>query len=105
MPSLKSPKFFCEHCGAQVARDARACPRCGRFFASVRCPACGYTGAESLFAGGCPSCGYSSPSQRRGPFSPVKKPARSTGPLPLWIYLFSVLALLCVIVLLYVIMK
>ncbi|MDR1287449.1 MAG: zinc ribbon domain-containing protein [Treponema sp.] len=102
---MKSPKFFCEHCGAEVARSAKACPRCGRFFASVRCPACGYTGAESLFRGGCPSCGYSSGGQKRGLFPSGKKPARSALPLPLWIYLFSVLALLCVVVLLYVIMK
>ncbi|MDR0601379.1 MAG: zinc ribbon domain-containing protein [Treponema sp.] len=98
-PSLKSPRFFCEHCGAEVARDAKACPRCGRFFASVRCPACGYAGAESRFAGGCPVCGYSSAGGARNRLSGPKKPSRPAGPLPLWIYLFSVLALLCIIVL------
>jgi hypothetical protein len=90
----KKPRFFCEHCGSEVDRDARACPRCGRFFASVRCPACGFSGEEKLFAKGCPACGYSAfPSAPAGP--PGGKKVRS-GPLPLWVYLFSVFALLCV---------
>ena len=51
-------KFFCENCGAEVPADARVCKNCGRFFSSVRCPACGATGSASKFAKGCPVCGY-----------------------------------------------
>ncbi|MDR2370191.1 MAG: zinc ribbon domain-containing protein [Treponema sp.] len=111
MPSVKessarAPRFFCEHCGAEVARNAKACPRCGRFFASVRCPACGFAGAEALFKGGCPVCGYSSsglplppgPGERKKPLSP-------SGPLPAWVYVLSVIALILVLVLLYTIIR
>ena len=41
MASKASAKFFCESCGAEVPRNARFCKKCGRFFASVRCPNCG----------------------------------------------------------------
>ncbi|WP_338113344.1 double zinc ribbon domain-containing protein [Treponema medium] len=54
----KQPKFFCENCNAEVRRDAVICPYCGRFFASVRCPSCGFTGTHKEFKDGCPSCGY-----------------------------------------------
>ncbi|MDR0998592.1 MAG: zinc ribbon domain-containing protein, partial [Treponema sp.] len=59
---MKAPRFFCDNCGAEVDRDTKKCPQCGRFFASVRCPRCGYTGPEGNFAIGCPACGYSSSS-------------------------------------------
>ena len=38
----KLPKFFCENCGKEVKRNTKVCPYCGKFFASVKCPACGY---------------------------------------------------------------
>jgi predicted RNA-binding Zn-ribbon protein involved in translation (DUF1610 family) len=99
----KKPRFFCDNCGAEVDRDVKACPHCGRFFASVRCPSCGFVGEEKTFAAGCPSCGYSAPSSKAAPGA-AKKP--SPAPLPLWVYIFSVLALLCVLaVLLFVVMK
>jgi uncharacterized membrane protein YvbJ len=62
MPRKKKPKapplFYCDNCGAQVGQDEPACPRCGRKFASIRCPACGYSGEEKQFDDGCPKCGY-----------------------------------------------
>jgi uncharacterized membrane protein YvbJ len=99
----RSPRFFCENCGAEVDRNAKSCPQCGRYFASVRCPACGFTGAEEIFAGGCPVCGYSAPASgtgenpagRRG--SETKKPPRiAAGALPFWVYLITIFFLLCV---------
>ena len=51
-------KFFCENCGAEVPQNAKMCRHCGRFFSSVRCPACGATGKNSDFINGCPVCGY-----------------------------------------------
>jgi predicted RNA-binding Zn-ribbon protein involved in translation (DUF1610 family) len=98
----KSPRFFCENCGAEVDRNAKSCPRCGRYFASVRCPACGFTGAEDLFGGGCPVCGYSAPSGQFRPAEkwppPPKKPPRriAAGTLPLWVYLITIFFLICV---------
>ena len=89
--SSKKPRFFCESCGTEVPRDARNCPKCGRYFASVRCPSCEFTGEETLFKGGCPVCGYSSgtsPGSAGGflDFPASKKPA---GPLPLWVYVLT----------------
>ncbi|MBQ2313478.1 MAG: zinc ribbon domain-containing protein [Treponema sp.] len=51
-------KYFCENCGSEVAANARFCPHCGRFFSSVRCPQCGYTGGVNAFKKGCPRCHY-----------------------------------------------
>ena len=58
MNAKHRPKFFCESCNTEVPLDAKFCPKCGRFFASVRCPSCGATGSASKFAKGCPVCGY-----------------------------------------------
>jgi uncharacterized membrane protein YvbJ len=96
---MKKPRFFCEHCGAEVRPDEKACPRCGRFFASVRCPFCGFSGGEKLFAGGCPVCGYSSPGSRSRP-APDTPPLRAAGRLPVWVYILTIFALLFVFVLL-----
>jgi ssDNA-binding Zn-finger/Zn-ribbon topoisomerase 1 len=90
---MRSPRFFCDNCGAEVGRNAGKCPRCGRFFGSVRCPACGFTGEEGLFKNGCPSCGYSSPGGMRA--GGRRKENRAADSLPLWVYLVSILALLC----------
>jgi len=94
MGASKSPRFFCESCGAEVPRDAKNCPKCGRYFASVRCPACDFIGEEALFKGGCPVCGYSSGASAesagglRG-FPESKKP---TGSLPFWVYILTAAA-------------
>jgi predicted RNA-binding Zn-ribbon protein involved in translation (DUF1610 family) len=115
----KSPRFFCENCGAEVDRDTKTCPRCGRFFASIRCPACGFTGAEGLFAGGCPVCGYSSPDAvtagARGSAKPSwpggenfprgKPPRIAAGALPVWVYILTVFFLLCVFGVLFSILR
>ncbi|MEE0878256.1 MAG: zinc ribbon domain-containing protein [Treponemataceae bacterium] len=54
----KKARFFCENCQTEVKGNARFCGHCGRFFAAVKCPACGKTGASHAFANGCPQCGY-----------------------------------------------
>ncbi len=75
MKQNKKARFFCESCDTEVVGDAKFCPTCGRFFSSVRCPACELTGEHFLFENGCPACGYAmdgspfdtsvSPNQRR----------------------------------------
>ena len=52
----KKAKYFCEGCGAEVASNAKFCPKCGKFFAAVRCPNCGHIGTVKDFLHGCPSC-------------------------------------------------
>ncbi len=56
--SSTKPKYFCENCGEEVAANARFCPHCGKFFAAVRCPSCGYMGSINDFKNGCPRCHY-----------------------------------------------
>ncbi|MDR1307889.1 MAG: zinc-ribbon domain-containing protein [Treponema sp.] len=92
-------RFFCDHCGAEVPRNSKRCSRCGRYFAFVRCPQCGFTGEEFLFKDGCPVCGYCALPGRDGeaPDWPVK---RRAGKLPLWVYLLAAAALLAVAVIL-----
>ena len=51
-------KFFCDNCGTQVKKNETRCPKCGRYFRSVKCPSCGLSGSPELFNDGCPSCGY-----------------------------------------------
>jgi predicted RNA-binding Zn-ribbon protein involved in translation (DUF1610 family) len=100
----KKPRFFCDNCGVEVERNTKACPHCGRFFAAVRCPACGFTGEENTFRQGCPSCGYSAP--KPGSYPPVKKapsgPLVPVGKLPLWVYILSICAFIgiCVVLIL-----
>jgi hypothetical protein len=93
------PRFFCEHCGAEVPRDAKNCPRCGRYFLSVKCPACGFVGAEGLFGDGCPVCGYSDPGRGGGGKTPPGREA--AGALPLWVYAVTLTAFLAVLGVLY----
>jgi uncharacterized membrane protein YvbJ len=92
-------RFICEHCGAVVRRDSKSCPKCGRPFANILCPACGFEGEERLFSAGCPACGYTSgnpgnatakaavPKQRKRP-----APGFAAGELPVWTYILGVLA-------------
>lgn len=101
MPSSKkdgsgNPRFFCESCGTEVPRNAKNCPSCGRYFASVLCPSCGFAGEEDLFKGGCPVCGYSSKasaSKNAGDSElfPLEFPEskKASGPLPFWVYILT----------------
>lgn len=54
----KKAKYFCEGCGSEVASNAKFCPKCGKFFAAVRCPNCAHIGTVKNFIHGCPSCHY-----------------------------------------------
>ncbi|MDR3122434.1 MAG: zinc ribbon domain-containing protein [Treponema sp.] len=108
-------RFFCENCGAEVKRDSKTCPHCGRSFANVLCPACGFSGEARLFAVGCPVCGHTAPSPMgvaprpsdgpslpvAGPVNAASKPGRGNGAFPrfaagappAWAYLLAALAL------------
>jgi len=119
----KQAKFFCENCGAEVAQNARFCGKCGRFFASVRCPVCGKTGSSNAFSNGCPSCGYGGrdqlgvagmsaaaakmqqDAQSKGHFYVHKNHSakkigrpRGDGSLPVWIYAVTFAALAVILV-------
>ncbi|QTQ11831.1 zinc ribbon domain-containing protein [Treponema parvum] len=94
----KEAKFFCENCGAEVPQDAKFCRTCGRFFTSVRCPACGFIGVANVFTNGCPKCGYA---DSRLHFKEIgfrsKDKKKGDSPLPVWIYLFVIAGLLGII--------
>lgn len=102
----KQAKFFCENCNTEVKQHAKFCPKCGKFFASVKCPNCGKIGASSEFSKGCPRCGYALPPKTgiegqspRNLFNtmPIK---RQEDALPPWIYLISILLLAGILLLL-----
>ena len=82
-----------------MPRDAKNCPKCGRHFASVRCPACDFTGEEALFKGGCPVCGYSTGSADGELRFPERK--KSAGPLPLWVYILTGAAFTAILAILF----
>ena len=93
----KLPKFFCENCGKEVKRNTKVCPYCGKFFASVKCPACNYLGGTDEFVSGCPACGYAVHSNtekntKRYRNDKIKetsvkyKENRYDDPLPWWVY-------------------
>ena len=93
----KSPRFFCENCGAEVPGNSKNCPKCGRSFASIRCPACNFIGDEAQFRNGCPSCGLS-PGSKPGKKSPKESPIDENrvqenkvpaGALPVWVYILT----------------
>jgi RNA polymerase subunit RPABC4/transcription elongation factor Spt4 len=94
---VKTPRYFCEHCGAEVKGNARICPKCGRFFSSVKCPRCAYVGVAEDFRFGCPVCGYA---EGMNDAPETLKPPPANVPLPLWTWIaglvlfFTVLALL-----------
>ncbi|GHV85297.1 hypothetical protein AGMMS50230_09050 [Spirochaetia bacterium] len=95
-------RFFCDNCGTEVKRATNRCPRCGRYFAFVRCPQCDFTGEESLFAKGCPRCGYCAAGQGKVPAWPAVKPRLvPAGKLPPWVYILAGLGLVLVIVVLF----
>lgn len=113
-------KFFCENCGSEVPRKSRFCPVCGKFFASVRCPKCGHTGASEDFRKGCPECGYAvnsnvslaqnkdsddlfenhNESKNKIILNKSNKSGQD-GSLPVWIYITSILVLIILIICLY----
>jgi hypothetical protein len=125
--SSTKAKYFCENCGSEVAANARCCPRCGKFFSSVRCPACGHMGTVHDFKYGCPVCHYAMTeedingtsgasaersagngrSKKRG--SKAKKVSRhvfSGGKIlgddvPAWLFIVSVIVLIGIIALLF----
>ncbi len=96
MKEKKKARFFCESCDTEVVGDAKFCPNCGRFFSSVRCPACELTGEHFHFENGCPACGYAmdgspfdtslTPNQRRKAYrkeqNQVNKSNRARGATP-----------------------
>ena len=115
----KQAKFYCEYCDSEVPAKAKFCPKCGHFFLSVRCPACGKTGSHEEFENGCPQCGYAfsgSPeefkkSKKNNTVSPLNtlkngqrtgrgysqdysdysspRKMKSDDALPLWVYLMT----------------
>jgi ssDNA-binding Zn-finger/Zn-ribbon topoisomerase 1 len=99
----KKPRFYCDNCGYEVGSDVKSCPYCGRFFASVRCPKCDYSGPDKMFLNGCPMCGYSapppSPSKGKNPKVKTVRPKthRDSEPLPAWALIASIVVLLAVI--------
>jgi len=102
MNSQRSAKFFCENCGAEVPQNAKFCKKCGRFFTSVKCPNCGFTGPSTAFSAGCPKCGYadgknsiqgSETDLKMFEDSPVphrKKNYQTDNSLPAWIYVLTI---------------
>lgn len=73
-------QFFCDSCGASVGARADRCPACGKVFAAVRCPQCGYEGKPSEFTRGCSVCGYMAAGDNG---SAKRRPSRARRELPL----------------------
>ena len=114
MDESKKAKFFCESCGSEVRANARFCPKCGRFFASVKCPKCGKVGDQNLFKNGCPACGYANPlgnspttpnEEKKHSHNKInffsknnRKERRGNDSLPSWIYILSMISLAVIII-------
>lgn len=94
MFTKKKLSFFCEKCGIEVKQNETACPGCGRFFASIRCPSCNFSGNSQDFSSGCPKCGYAMDKKRKK--IPKKKYSQNDG-LPFWIYLVALALLIGVL--------
>jgi predicted RNA-binding Zn-ribbon protein involved in translation (DUF1610 family) len=100
--SSEKLRFFCDNCGVEVAREAQSCHGCGKSFASVRCPACGFSGSLDRFKDSCPACGYSvhdkAAQEKKAGASESVSTQKSHEPtsesLPLWVYLVTGLALI-----------
>ena len=77
-------RFYCDSCGAEVRGRSAKCPSCGKTFAAVRCPRCGYEGPPADFVRGCRLCGYMSvnPEERKG--SAAARPRRQLSISPLF---------------------
>ncbi|MDR1095031.1 MAG: hypothetical protein LBL31_01435 [Spirochaetaceae bacterium] len=93
------PLFYCDNCGTEVSQSEPSCPHCGRKFASIRCPACGFSGEEDMFDDGCPECGYQVLSGKGGRKNKLTASGRNRnkaahtptaeGALPLWAYFLT----------------
>ena len=99
----KKPRFFCDNCGYEVGSEAKLCPYCGRYFSSIRCPNCEYSGPDRMFQNGCPLCGYSAPAKKDPKSKPIreKQPSYSkpAEPLPFWTYIVAVIIFLVMVAL------
>jgi RNA polymerase subunit RPABC4/transcription elongation factor Spt4 len=95
---VKKPRYYCENCGTEVRKDARVCPKCGRFFSSVKCPRCGYVGEADDFAAGCPVCGYADVANAAP--EPLGDPPRAAPPPPWWSYPLAAAVVLALVLLL-----
>jgi uncharacterized membrane protein YvbJ len=98
----RKPRFFCDGCGTEVSADAKGCPNCGKFFASMRCPRCGFCGEHGEFRRGCPNCGYAAhdaPVSKPPPPSRQQKPAAASG--VQLVYILSIAALVLLLTLLF----
>ena len=96
-------RFRCDNCGHHVPLKHNACPSCGKVFTSVVCPKCHFEDEAHLFTNGCPDCGYQgheggSGSRPRGADTPPRKG------LPSWVYLWTSLGLLALLVILVLVM-
>jgi hypothetical protein len=91
-PWPKRLRYFCEYCGNEVGRDARICPRCGRFFSSVKCPRCGHLGKAEDFALGCPECGCLVEANANP--EPMRPAPAAAPPLPWWAFVAAAVVLL-----------
>ena len=91
-------RYFCDGCGKEVPRNSKRCPSCGKFFAAVECPSCGYRGQAGDFDAGCPRCGYLKlPESNLPKFNRIglkTTPGRASPPVALFRVLGIVLALL-----------
>jgi rRNA maturation protein Nop10 len=79
-----------------VGKDARLCPRCGRFFSSVKCPRCGHVGKADDFSFGCPECGCEEAANPAP--EPIRPLAAEVPPLPWWAYLAAGLVVVALFV-------
>jgi len=111
-------RFYCESCGSEVGKSDAVCPRCGKSFAAVRCPQCGFSGKASAFVRGCPVCGYlhekravpvtaEPETERKGAESgtedSVSRHGRATAfrrsrTLPAWFYRWAIVVLLAALI-------
>ncbi|MDR2803296.1 MAG: hypothetical protein LBB22_03280 [Treponema sp.] len=96
----KKPRFFCDGCGEEVSASAERCPRCGKFFAAIRCPSCGFSGDVETFRGGCPACGYSNPVSKRSKSLPT--PRRAGIPQLFYLIGIAIFTVLLAILLMYI---
>ena len=89
---MRHPHYFCERCGAEVGKDAKICPHCGRYFSSVKCPRCGHVGKADDFDRGCPSCGsFEAANPAPDPIRPLPVAA---SPLPWWAFVVAAIVIL-----------
>ncbi|MCL2442482.1 MAG: zinc ribbon domain-containing protein [Treponema sp.] len=101
----RKPRFFCDNCGYEVGSEVKTCPYCARIFASVRCPACDFSGPDRMFQNGCAMCGYSAPPPPKQPKSPkprppLRKSPPEAQPLPFWTYIITFITLFLAVALL-----